>query len=533
MWIGKRAAPGDLVVSYNQPEFNSVTGESILKNYFNKTEHNIMTDLLSSAHIATAGDTATGEAFTIRHAADVSHLVNTSTQARSNSRIVIAIALGGVFLDAYDLGALAFGMKDVTREFGLSPAGAGMVASAIAFGAIVGALIGGYLTDKIGRYRVFMADMLFFVVAALACALAPNEYVLTAARFVMGLGVGIDLPVAMAFLAEFSKLKGRGNKAASIAMWCPTWYAAISISWLLVLFFYSVLPEAQAGWLWRIILGFGAVPALLIIAIRSRYMSESPVWAANQGDLQGAAAILRHSYGINAHVAEDADLSPARPVRRASWRNYGELLKGVYLRRTLLATVTAVASAFAYNAVAFGLPVIISSFLAQSMLTTILVSLALNLLFAFVGGVLAVRLVPRFGAWKMTVLGYACQFIALMGLALIGRPDDGAQAAVSIAMLALFLFGQGFGPGSHTMTFASLSYPTSLRGVGVGFNQTLMRGSSTASLFLFPLLSATLGTHVFWVIGLAPLAGLIALMAVRWEPSGYDVDAEDFATEKP
>jgi MFS family permease len=490
-----------------------------------------MTDLTTSAHVAMTGNTPTGEAVTLRRAADVSQLVNSSTQARSNARIVIGIALGGVFLDAYDLGALAFGMKDVTREFGLSPTGAGMVASAIAFGAIVGALIGGYLTDKIGRYRVFMADMFFFVFAALACAFAPNEYVLTAARFVMGLGVGIDLPVAMAFLAEFSKLKGRGNKAASIAMWCPTWYAAISISYLLVLFFYTVLPEAHAGLLWRIILGFGAVPAILIICIRSRYMSESPVWAANQGDLHGAAAILRNSYGINAHVAEDADLSPATRGRRASWRNYGELLKGVYLRRTILATVTAIASAFAYNAVAFGLPVIISSFLAQSMLTTILVSLALNLLFAFVGGILAVRLVPRFGAWKMTTLGYCFQFVALVGLALVGRPGDGAEAAISIAMLALFLLGQGFGPGSHTMTFASLSYPTSLRGVGVGFNQTLMRGSSTVSLFMFPLLSAALSTNVFWVIALAPLAGLIALLAIRWEPSGYDVDAEDFVRE--
>ncbi|MOA45535.1 hypothetical protein D3C78_1679400 [compost metagenome] len=115
-----------------------------------------------------------------------------------------------------------------------------------------------------------------------------------------------------------------------------------------------------------------------------------------------------------------------------------------------------------------------------------------------------------------------------MGLALIGRPDSGTEAAVSIGMLALFLLGQGFGPGSHSMTFASLSYPTSLRGVGVGFNQTLMRSSSTLSLFLFPVLSAALGTGVFWVIAIAPLAGLIALLSIRWEPSGYDVDAEDF-----
>jgi len=371
--------------------------------------------------------------------------------------------------------------------------------------------------------------MFFFVVAALACAFAPNEYVLGGARFVMGLGVGIDLPVAMAFLAEFSRLRGKGNKAASVAMWCPTWYAAISISYLLVLLLYAVLPESHTGWLWRLILGFGAVPALIIIAIRSRYMSESPVWAANQGDLKGAAAILRSGWNINAQVAEDASTTPVQPARRASWRNYGALLRGVYLRRTLLATITSVASSFAYNAVAFGLPVIITSFFAQSMLTTILVSLALNLLFAFVGGVLAVRLVPRLGAWKMSVAGYTCQCVALLGLALIGRPEGGQEAGIAIAMLALFLFGQGFGPGSHTMTFASLSYPTSLRGVGVGFNQTLMRGSSTVSLFLFPVLVAALGTGVFWVIFLAPLAGLLALLAIRWEPSGYDVDAEDFA----
>lgn len=486
------------------------------------------TDIAAPSAAPSYAGNADAASVTIRSAADVSRLVNSGAAKRSDARIVVAIALGGVFLDAYDLGALAFGIKDVAREFNLSPTGTGLVASAITFGAIIGAFIGGYLTDKIGRYRVFMADMFFFVVAALACAFAPNEWVLGGARFVMGLGVGIDLPVAMAFLAEFSRLSGRGNKAARIAMWCPTWYAAISISYLLVLLLYAVLPEGHTDWLWRLILGFGAVPALLIIAVRSRYMSESPVWAANQGDLQGAAAILRRSYNIHARVAADAEHTPAAPARRAAWRNYGELLKGVYLRRTVLATTIAIASSFAYNAVAFGLPVILSTFLAQSMLSTILVSLALNLLFAFVGGLLAVRLVPRFGAWKMTLLGYACQLAALLGLALVGLPNGGGEAAFSIGMLALFLLGQGFGPGSHSMTFASLSYPTSLRGVGVGFNQTLMRASSTLSLFLFPVLSAALGTGVFWVIALAPLVGLAALLLIRWEPAGYDVDAEDF-----
>ncbi|POR52202.1 sugar transport protein [Paraburkholderia eburnea] len=468
----------------------------------------------------------------IRSAADVSRLVNAGGAPGSNARIVVAIALGGVFLDAYDLGALAFGLKDVAREFSLSPAGTGFVASAITFGAIVGAFLGGFLTDRIGRYRVFMADMFFFVVAALACALAPNAWVLGGARFVMGLGVGIDLPVAMAFLAEFSRLSGRGNKAARVAMWCPVWYAAISISYLLVLAFYATLPASHSHLLWRLTLGFGAVPALVIIAIRSRYISESPVWAANQGDLAGAARILQRSYGIDADVAPEAREAPAKPARVASWKNYGALLRGVYARRTALATVIGVASSFAYNAVAFGLPVIISSFLAQSMLTTILASLALNLGFAFVGGLIAVRTVPRFGAWNMTVCGYVIQFGALVGLAIVGKPATTPEVVSAVALLAAFLFGQGIGPGSHSMTFASLGYPTSLRGVGVGLNQTLMRASSTVSLFLFPVLAAALNTRVFWIIAIAPLAGLVALLSVRWEPSGYDVDAEDFAAEE-
>lgn len=479
----------------------------------------------SATAAADAASPVTGKAL-IRSAADVAQLVNRGGAQVSNARWVVAIALGGVFLDAYDLGALAFGIKDVSHEFNLTPAGTGMVASAITFGAIVGAFLGGYFTDRIGRYRVFMADMLFFVIAAIACALAPNAYALAGARFVMGLGVGIDLPVAMAFLAEFSKLRGAGNKASRVAMWCPTWYAATCVSYLLVLLCYQVLPATHSPLLWRIILGFGAVPALIIIAVRSKYMSESPVWAANQGDLEGAAKILQRSYGIDAEVAPDA--VRVEPKRPAAWSNYLELLKGRYLRRTTVTTIISVVSPFAYYAVAFGLPVIISSFFEQSMITTILVSLALNLLFAFTGGIIGVRLVPRFGAWKLTVTGYVFQLIALVGLAVVGKPHGSSDVLMAFGFLALFLLGQGFGPGAHTMTYASLSYPTSLRGVGVGFNQTVVRLSSTISLFLFPVLAAALATKVFWVIAMAPVIGLLALLAIRWEPANYDVDAEDF-----
>jgi hypothetical protein len=78
--------------------------------------------------------------------------------------------------------------------------------------------------------------------------------------------------------------------------------------------------------------------------------------------------------------------------------------------------------------VAYALPVIISSFLAQSMLTANLTSLALNVAFAFVGGLIAVRTVPNVGAWKLTVLGYAFQLVGIL--------DHCSGAAVWIACTA-------------------------------------------------------------------------------------------------
>ncbi len=484
------------------------------------------------ARTAAASDVAHPH-LVIRSAEDVARIVNAGPAQSSRTRAVIAIALGGVFLDAYDLTSLAYGVKDIAREFALSPAQVGFVSAAITFGAILGALFGGYLTDRIGRYRVFMADMLFFVVAAIAAGLAPNAWVLGGARFVMGFGVGLDLPVAMAFLAEFSRVAGRGNKAASVAAWCPAWYAATSTCYLLILALYALLPAHHSGWLWRLTLAFGAVPAIAIILVRHRYISESPVWAANQGDLEGAARILKRAWGVDAVVERnvgDATNGPARASapRAASWSNYGVLFNATYRRRTLLAATIGAASSFGYNAIIFGLPVIIASFLQQGPLTTIIASLLLNLLFAFVGGLIGVRTAPTVGAWKMTVLGHAVQVSALVGLALIGHPSSGTFVALAILLLGAYLFAQGFGPGSHSMTYASLSYPTSLRGIGVGFNQTLVRTASTVSLFLFPVLAAALGTKVFWVIAIAPFASLLVLLAIRWEPSGYDIDGEDY-----
>ncbi|MFC9671463.1 MULTISPECIES: MFS transporter [unclassified Streptomyces] len=462
----------------------------------------------------------------IRSAGDVSDLVNSGTARGRHAKMIVVIALGGIFLDAYDLSSLAYGLPDITKQFGLSSTMAGTVTASISVGSLLGALVGGWLVDRIGRYRVFMANMLFFVATALVCAVAQDVWTLIAARFVMGIGVGMDIPVAIAFLAEFSRLHGKGSKGSRTAAWSPAWYTATSGCYLVIMLLYFLLPDAQVGWLWRFTVGFGAVPALLVLLLRRRYMNESPTWAADQGDLEGAAKILRQSYGVDARVADDAPRTTSRPPRTGLGA-YARLFTPPYRTRTIQSVAVGLAETFGYNAVAFGLPVIIATLMTQGPLTTIASSFALNLVFALTGGLLGIRWASTRGAWPMMTLGFAIQLVAITVLALIGDPSGTAVVTAGILMLGAFMFAQGFGPGAHIMSYASLGFPTSMRGVSIGFNQAVLRLGSTLTLFFFPILSTGLGTHVYWVILAAPVLGLIALLSKRWEPIGFDADAEE------
>lgn len=468
-------------------------------------------------------DAASPASTLIRSASDVSRLINAGASHASHARVIVLLALGGVFLDAYDLTTLSYGIQDVTREFGLTPTLTGLVTSAIVIGTILGSVAGGWLTDKIGRYQVFMADMLFFVVAAITAGLAPNVWVLIGARFVMGLGVGIDLPVAMAFLAEFSKFSGQGNKASRLAAWCPMWYAASSVCFLIVFGLYFALPPQHADWLWRASLIFGAVPALVIILVRNRFMNESPLWAANQGDLKNAARILRESYGIHAHHEDDEK----KPVAKPAPVSVSVLFRKPYLERTIVASVMNLCIPFEYTAIAFFLPSILSQFLGAAVFETIAASLALNVLFAFTGGLLGMHLAHRYPSRHVAIAGFALQFVSLVALALIGHPQAALGIGAALLMLGAWLFAEGFGPGAQMMIYPALSYPTAIRGTGVGFGRSLTGVGSALALFVLPILQARFGTNIFWIVSLTAITPIVFLVLIRHEPTARDIDAEE------
>lgn len=177
------------------------------------------------------------ESVTIRSVRDVFDFVDTRPMSSGRTRMLVFIALGGIFIDAYDLTSLGIGVDSLREQLSLTPFQLGSVTAIMALGALVGALVGGVLTDKFGRYKMFIANLVFLFFAAIGAALSPDIVWLLVFRFLLGVGVGMDLPLALTFIAEFTNSRARG---AAVNLWQVVWYVAAVCTGLVALPFLLV-----------------------------------------------------------------------------------------------------------------------------------------------------------------------------------------------------------------------------------------------------------------------------------------------------
>jgi hypothetical protein len=258
-------------------------------------------------------------------------------------------------------------------------------------------------------------------------------------------------------------------------------------------------------------------------------MDESPMWAANQGDLHEAARILRHSYGADVEVAPDAPAVRRRRAAGFSPRVIKQLFAPRYRRRTVLAGVVGAMQSMQYYAVGFYLSAITLELYGESRLTGIVAPMIFNFAFGVTGGFLGCALLGRWGSRTLAQRGFLCTAVLLVLAGVIGGSGvEGIAAYAGGLLIGLFIFCHAAGPGAQGMTLATLSYPTSLRGAGAGFAQAVLRVGSTLGLVFFPIMTDALGLKALIVLAAAPLIGFITTLLIRWEPIGADVDAEDF-----
>lgn len=132
---------------------------------------------------------------------------------RPRRRALIAIGLGE-FVDAYDLIVISGALLALKPHFALSTGEVSWLVAAAFFGSAAGALFFGDLTDRIGRRRVFVVNLIAFVGLALASAVVTEVWMLFVVRFLMGVAIGADIVASISFLAELSPKGSRGDGPA-------------------------------------------------------------------------------------------------------------------------------------------------------------------------------------------------------------------------------------------------------------------------------------------------------------------------------
>lgn len=455
----------------------------------------------------------TPDTITVRTKRDIIDFVNEHPKGTRRTKILVFIALGGIFVDAYDFTSLGIGVDALQEEFALSAFQVGTMTAVMAVGALIGAFVGGYLVDKIGRFKLFILDLILFVVAALGAGLSPNLEVLLVFRFLMGFGVGVDMPASFSFVAEFTN---RQSKGKYVNLWQSMWYIAVVSTGLVVLPFYFA---GVGGDLWRWAVGFGAVPALIVLLLRLKFTEESPMWAAHRLGLREAAKILEKSYRITV-VVEEAE--GQQSVKRLP--GFRALFTRKYRARTALASIISGTQSMEYYAVGFYIPTIVALLFGKGVLYAIVGTIVINL-FGVLGGTTQPFLTSRLGVRKLAITGYTIVLGCLLLLGLVGEVAPGLVAALLVGIL---IFGHSFGPGAQGKTMAALSYPTEMRGIGMGFAEGMSRVGTILGFYVFPLILAVAGlSKTMLVLMVIPLTGLLALALIRWEPVGQDVETSE------
>lgn len=258
--------------------------------------------------------------------------------------MLLLIALGGIFVDAYDLTSLGIGVDSLREQLSLTPFQLGSVTAIMALGALVGALVGGVLTDRFGRYKMFIVNLLFLFFAAIGAALSSNLAWLLVFRFLLGVGVGMDLPLALTFIAEFTNSRIKGM---AVNLWHVVWYVAAVCTGLVALPFLLVGVDEN---LWRYAVGFAAIPALLILILI--YVDESPMWAAPHQGLEAAGKILEKNYKVRTIVAPEEERLREAVPRRGRPR-LREIFSEKFRMRTVLASIITSTQAMECFAVGF------------------------------------------------------------------------------------------------------------------------------------------------------------------------------------
>jgi putative MFS transporter len=249
----------------------------------------------------------------------------------SRWHVTVTIILGvAIFFDSFDSLALAYVLPVIIPAWHIPPEKIGALISIANLGQAIGALSFGWIAERIGRVPAARMTIALYAVMSFVCAFAQNYEQLFWFRFIEGIGLGGEIPVASAYISEILRAERRGGRFLSYQMIFPIGLLGAGLAGAVVV--------PRFGWQWMFILG--GIPAVIALVLR-RFCPESPRWLASKGHLAEASAVLDD---IERLVSRNGR-QPLPPIPEikvqplANETHWQELFQGRYLSRTLLVWV--------------------------------------------------------------------------------------------------------------------------------------------------------------------------------------------------
>src|SRR6204780_3914402 len=428
-------------------------------------------------------------------------------------RAVLASGVG-FFTDAYDLFVIGVPSALITKDWNLSPGHLALLNSTMLFAAFIGAFVFGRFADVIGRKRVYWIVAAIMIAGALGSALSQSFWVLIAFRFVLGFGVGGDYPVSAVMVSEYANRKDRGKL---VGMVFGTQALGLIVGPLIAL---ALLGSGTSDDVtWRILLALGAVPAAAVIYLRCR-MPESP----------------RYQAQVQRRAEQAANQIPGvtgQPVPGGGPGDLPEMGLRAFLtgRRWLITLAGTAGCWFLLDYAYYGNPIPPPQILGlisphASTMTKIALQLAIFVVAAVPGYVLAIATLDRIGHRRLQWTGFA--IMALCFLVIAAVPGMTTMVVPFLLVYGVSYFFTEFGPNMTTFVMPSELYPVSMRATGHGISAGVGKLGAFIGVFLFPLLQTSLGLRgtLLLTAGVAVLG--FALTLVLPEPAGRSL--EDMTT---
>ena len=449
--------------------------------------------------------------------------------SRWHLRIVIALGTSWV-LDGLQVtlaGSLA-GILEDKKGLGLSAPQVTAGATTYLAGAVLGALFFGYLTDRLGRRRLFLVTLATYSLATLATALSFNFWSFALFRALTGFGIGGEYAAINSAVDELipGKVRGTIDLFVNATFWLGAIFGSVASFGLLS----GHILSTGIGW--RVAFSTAAVLGLGVLVLRLA-VPESPRWLMLRGREEDADRIVSEIEAKVASTGKQPLPEPEGKPLKLAVRDHtplGEVFKamlGENRMRSLLALVLMIGQSFFFNSVFFTYGLIVKKFygVSNARLPLHLLPFAVG---SFFGPVLLGRLFDRIGRKPMIAATYGIS--ALMLFATIYPFVHGMLTDVTLDICFSAIFFVASSAASAAYLTVSEIFPLEIRAFAIAIFYALgtLAGGVAAPVFFGELIASGSRAHVAWGYALGAtlmLAGSVCEMAFGVEAAGQSLES--------